>query len=95
MIAIILRILLIALALWLVRRMLAAFQAPKAPKNGKSAQKAENTMVKDPICGMYMDARLAIRLDDANDIFFCSEDCRNKFKIKSPEDKFESAASGR
>jgi YHS domain-containing protein len=85
MVGILLRILLVALALWLVRRALAIFQAPKAAGSRKSAEKTDNTMVKDPICGMYMDARLAIRLDNSNEpIYFCSEECRNKFQIISP-----------
>jgi YHS domain-containing protein len=95
MIGILLRILLVAMALWLIRRVVAAFQAPKKSASGTSAQKNENTMVKDPICGMYMDARLAIRLDNTNeDIYFCSEECRNKYQVKSSGERTGSAASG-
>jgi YHS domain-containing protein len=96
MIGILLRILLVAMALWLVRRAVAAFQAPKTSRSGTSAQKTENTMVKDPVCGMYMDARLAIRLDNTNEaIYFCSDECRNKYRVKSPGEKVGSAASER
>jgi YHS domain-containing protein len=94
MIGILLRILLAALALWIVRRVVAAFQAPKTSGSGKRAQKTENTMVKDPVCGMYMDARLAIRLDNASEaIYFCSEECKNKYRVKSPGEKIGSTAS--
>jgi len=39
--------------------------------------------VKDPVCGMYMDPRLAIRLEFKNGSFyFCSDECRQKFLSK-------------
>lgn len=82
------------MALYLVRRVVAAFQAPKASGSATSAQKTESTMVKDPVCGMYMDARLAIRLDNTSEaIYFCSEECKNKYRVKSPEEKIGSADS--
>jgi YHS domain-containing protein len=50
----------------------------------------KGNMVKDPICGMYMDPRLAVKLKMSNGVFyFCSEECKNKFLSippgKSPE----------
>jgi len=40
-----------------------------------------NFTVKDPVCGMYLDPRLAIRaeIDKGVSHFFCSEKCRNQF----------------
>jgi YHS domain-containing protein len=37
--------------------------------------------VKDPVCGMYMDPRLAIRLrrQQEGDLYFCSEECRRRY----------------
>jgi YHS domain-containing protein len=82
MIVILLRILSIALALWLVRRIIAAFQAPKTSGNRKAEPKIESTMVKDPICGMYMDPRLAIRLENKGaSVYFCSEECKKKYLV--------------
>jgi YHS domain-containing protein len=41
-------------------------------------------MVKDPVCGMYMDSRLAIRVESRKEAFyFCSEECKNKYLEKS------------
>jgi len=41
-------------------------------------------MVKDPVCGMYMDSRLAVRLDkEREEFFFCSEDCKKKYLNQS------------
>jgi YHS domain-containing protein len=37
-------------------------------------------MVKDPVCGMYMDSRLAVRFEEGGEtVFFCSEECKSKF----------------
>jgi YHS domain-containing protein len=37
-------------------------------------------MVKDPVCGMYMDSRLAVRMEDRKEVvYFCSEECRKKY----------------
>ena len=42
-------------------------------------------MVKDPVCGMYMDPRLAVTLKKNNGVFyFCSEECKNKFLKMTP-----------
>ena len=36
--------------------------------------------VKDPVCGMYMDPRLAIRHSGKEgDVFFCSDECRQRY----------------
>jgi YHS domain-containing protein len=41
-------------------------------------------MVKDPVCGMFMDARLALRAErGSQEHFFCSEECRSKFLAES------------
>ncbi len=46
------------------------------PAGGPEAKK----MVKDPVCGMYMDPRLALHVENrTGDHYFCSEECRNKF----------------
>lgn len=43
-------------------------------------------MVKDPVCGMYMDSRLAIRLQrNRDDIYFCSETCKQKYLNRAAE----------
>ena len=45
-------------------------------------------MVKDPVCGMYMDPRLAVKYEIKNGTFyFCSENCKKKFlEIKPGEE---------
>jgi uncharacterized protein len=89
------RVLSALLLIWLFRRFLSVLlrASPKTRQSNNSID-AENHMVKDPICGMYMDSRLAVRIDRRNEAFyFCSEDCRNKYLNKPPGDGAGSAAA--
>jgi len=79
MVALLSRILLIVLGIWLLRRLLLSVMAKK-PGAGRGPGRPGNTMVKDPVCGMYMDCRLAVRLEEGGGtVFFCSEECKRKF----------------
>ncbi len=86
---ILLRILLFVLAVWLIKRILTALMGTFRRTDSRvNAQNPTKNMVKDPVCGMYMDSRLAIRLENRKGIFyFCSEDCRKKFLEAPPSDK--------
>ncbi len=86
MFGILLRILAFLFLLWLIRRVLASLLggAQPQPRSGaaeaKQPPKLTNDTVKDPVCGMYMDPRLAVRVQNRNGAFyFCSDECRNKF----------------
>jgi len=83
------KILVFVLVIWMLRRFLALFLGSgKRPDRRNAAKSFENYMVKDPVCGMYMDSRLAVRLEKGKEsIYFCSEECKNKFLEKSPEEK--------
>jgi YHS domain-containing protein len=94
---ILLRVLLIFFILYLLRRFLAGFMkfSKKSPAADDS-RNPENRMVKDPVCGMYMDPRLAIKLGDhSSDVFFCSEECKKKFVGKPPDGGIGNTAAGR
>jgi YHS domain-containing protein len=40
-------------------------------------------MVRDPVCGMYLDARLALRQGGPSEpVYFCSDECARKFAMK-------------
>jgi YHS domain-containing protein len=77
------RALLVISALWLVRRILGMlFGEPRKQAQPRREEKINSSskMVRDPVCGMYMDPRLALRLEDKKEIFyFCSEECRRKY----------------
>ena len=79
------RVLIVLYALWLLRRLIASLagtgKRKSAPAAGQGRNEATaNLTVKDPICGMYMDPRLAMRVDKGKDsFFFCSNECKQKY----------------
>jgi uncharacterized protein len=81
MLSILFRILLLAFILWLFRHFLdAIMRATKKGRAKNNSAEPANHMVKDPVCGMYMDSRLAVRLEDRKEAFyFCSEECKKKY----------------
>jgi YHS domain-containing protein len=78
--AILFRILFFIFGIYLVRRFFGAIMGSnRKPETDRPAD-ATTQMVKDPVCGMYMDSRLAVRLENRSEIlFFCSEGCKTKF----------------
>ena len=54
-----------------IRRLLGAFAPGRQVRSTASGH-----LVKDPICGTYVTEENALR---ANDEFFCSEECKQKF----------------
>ncbi len=78
------RALLFISALWLVQRLLALVLG-KGKRQGASSKRDPksqngNRMVKDPICGMYLDPRLAVAIEKSTDTYyFCSQECRRKY----------------
>jgi len=75
------RLFLLIFILWLLWRLFAKLLTAARPNGaGENAAAGPNNMVKDPICGMYMDSRLAIRMEKRKEIlYFCSEECKNKY----------------
>lgn len=46
----------------------------------KEKKIAKGELVKDPVCGVYVDAESSISVRDGKTVHrFCSYDCRNKF----------------
>lgn len=84
MYALFVRFLLFIATIWFVQRIIGFFfrgnlKKPNSTPPGAGASVTKDT-VKDPICGMYMDPRLAIHLENGKELFyFCSEECRSKF----------------
>jgi len=76
---ILLRILAFLGVLWILRRVFGFLT--KYPVTSKPAEAQPGSTVKDPVCGMYMDPRLAIRLqrNQEGDLYFCSEECRRRY----------------
>jgi len=80
------RMLLFITALWFVQRLLGSLFGSVKKKPAARAQSAKSQsarMVKDPVCGMYLDPRLAISLERKEETcYFCSEECRQKYLAK-------------
>ena len=47
---------------------------------GASNREVRGTMMKDPVCGTYVDITVAVKEKKGGaDVYFCSEDCRRKY----------------
>lgn len=83
MFSFLLRLLLIISALWIVRRflgMLFGESQKRVQPRREEMSGPGSKMVRDPVCGMYMDPRLALRLENKQGTFyFCSDECRRKY----------------
>ena len=53
-------------------------------RQSSAGEKNLGTMVKDPVCGTYVDPSLAVSLvRGGKDIFFCSKECLSRYKGKT------------
>jgi YHS domain-containing protein len=71
----------IAAVLYALRFLGKLFGKPtQQTKSGSRRREKTQKMVKDPVCGMYLDPGLAIRLAQREgELYFCSEECRQKY----------------
>jgi Cu+-exporting ATPase len=81
--SLLIRLLVLIFILWLIRRFIAGLMGharrPGARSANSGSQSANHT-VKDPVCGMYLDPRLAVHYDQGKESqYFCSEECKQKF----------------
>lgn len=49
------------------------------PRTGRQRPGRSGKLVKDPVCGTYVPESTAIRLEGRETLFFCSEECRNRY----------------
>ena len=86
------RILVFLLLLLVVRALIARLfgtgrkASRKRARDDSSRARAtvRGRMVKDPQCGIYVATDLAVRIRRKNmDLYFCSEECRDKFLRRS------------
>jgi YHS domain-containing protein len=83
-VAFLLRVFAFLATLWFIKRLFrpGSRRNAQAPGPGAGPERApqQKETVKDPVCGMYMDPRLAIRQEEGGEsLFFCSEECRQKY----------------
>ena len=80
MTSLVFRFFLIILAVWALWQLLSIFREKNKPGSSAKPQGTGGNMVKDPVCGMYMDPRLAVKHETKTGVFyFCSEECKNRF----------------
>jgi YHS domain-containing protein len=90
-------LLVVSWSVWLVRRLFGLLaentaSSPHAAKGTASSQpKTARHLVRDPVCGMYVDETLSIPMREGDELLhFCSIACRDAYVVSSK--KF--AASG-
>jgi YHS domain-containing protein len=89
MYALLVRFLLFIATFWIIQRIIRfIFRVNLKPPDSAHQEMGSsmgNNTVKDPVCGMYMDPKLAIHLEKGKESFyFCSEECRKKF-LSAPQ----------
>lgn len=76
------KLLIIGLACFLLYKLITNDRGRKEKKEDKTRERkiAAGEMVKDPICGSYVDIESSIKVRDGSKVHhFCSYDCREKF----------------
>jgi len=74
--------LLVAAALFVLYKLFMGDRAQDEKKEAKVQERkiASGEMVKDPVCGTYVEVDSSIKVRDGQDVHhFCSYDCRQKF----------------
>jgi len=62
------------------------------PAGGNSDRVVEDEMIKDPVCNVYFPKRDGLHLNvNGQDIYFCSEQCRDRYVASGVTNKSESA----
>ncbi|MDR2076381.1 MAG: transcriptional regulator [Desulfovibrio sp.] len=73
------------LAVALLYKLLTADKTRKAGDEGKAKERriASGELVKDPVCGVYVEAASSISVRDGDRVqYFCGHDCRDRFLKK-------------
>jgi uncharacterized protein len=79
------RYIILLLLIYIMYRLVRAVFFPKRksiryPSGGHSADQAIDEMVKDPVCGVYVPKREALRVSYGGEtLYFCSPRCREQY----------------
>ena len=76
------KLLILAVALFVLYKFFVNDKGKRKEDDSKEREKkiAKGAMVKDPICGTYVDKEGSISVRDGNELYrFCSYECREKF----------------
>jgi YHS domain-containing protein len=73
------------LSRWLGRHFGQRPPEAKRPRNPVATPELRGAMVKDPVCGTWVDPGIALALPSGGEtIHFCSEECRRVFSAQHP-----------
>ena len=76
---------------YLLYRSLRSWMFPNMKKKtvfGNKSAQIDDVMIKDPYCEAYFPKRNAVHLNlDANDLYFCSKECRDKYIAHQNQEK--------
>jgi len=90
-----LRLLALAAALFFLRWFFAWLWRQLAggvSRAGSARAVHQGTLVRDPVCGMHVDAALAVRAEvNGEALHFCSERCRDAYLARPPEERARQA----
>ncbi|HEY2930362.1 MAG TPA: YHS domain-containing protein [Acidobacteriota bacterium] len=83
MLGLLIRLILILFILYFIRKalrsLMGASTGSRMPRQNR-AREIRGTMMKDPVCGTYVDTQASIRVNrNGKDFYFCSEACRRQF----------------
>ena len=78
-------LLLVSWSVWLVRRLLGSTAvSPEHAVKGTASSRAARRLVRDPVCGMYVDETLSIPMREGDALLhFCSIACRDAHVVSS------------
>ena len=70
---------------WLGRHIRPTSGQEPRPRPAPAAPELRGAMVRDPVCGTWVDPRIALALPRGGEtIHFCSEECRTVFTAQHP-----------
>jgi YHS domain-containing protein len=80
------RYFILAILLYILYRLIkGAFKKDRDISRGR-ADGVIDEMVQDPYCRIYIPRRQAVRRDhEGNELFFCSEECADKFEAENKQ----------
>jgi len=81
-----LRLIVLAILLYILYRLVkGSFKKNRDISRGR-ADGVIDEMVQDPYCKIYIPRRQAVRrVHEGNEMFFCSEECADKFKAENKQ----------
>ncbi len=87
------------LATWLGRKLLAWLFGPQAQERVRNMRqptpRGSRQLHRDPVCGTHVPEGIAVTLESGGQVhYFCSTECREKFRVGHPRQDSDRRAAG-